>query len=247
LLKEVACCACRLSFDSVSLLYLLQQEEHLAYFSCCSNSPNIIRIPIPGLSNLREIGLVKCQLLVVAAAESVAALCERSLCLFSDGQVTCCVCRQVSMLSNMIDNMFVPEVSAAATPTGDSNGDSTVAHNCTGCEENVAAGYFCTDCSEWLCEPCAQAHRRVKVTKDHNVESIGQLSASAAGSSNNLLATTGMPKRRSLMCPAHPNELLKLYCETCVKLTCRDCQLAEHRDHKYQFVQVIFFTIPVCL
>ena len=51
-----------------------------------------------------------------------------SLCLFSDGQVTCCVCRQVSMLSNMIDNMFVPEVSAAAPPAGASDGDGTVTH-----------------------------------------------------------------------------------------------------------------------
>ena len=143
------------------------------------------------------------------------------------------------MLSNMIDNMFVPEVSTAAVPAGDSDGDSAVAHNCTGCEENVAASYFCMDCNEWLCEPCAQAHRRVKVTKDHSVESIGQLSASAAGSSGNSLAAAS--KRRSLMCPTHPNELLKLYCETCVKLTCRDCQLGEHRDHKYQFVQVVSF------
>jgi len=143
------------------------------------------------------------------------------------------------MLTNMIDNMFVPEASAATTPASDGDGDSTVAHNCTGCEENVAASYFCTDCSEWLCEPCAQAHRRVKVTKDHNVEPIGQLSAAAAGSSGNLAAA----KRRSLMCPTHPSELLKLYCETCVKLTCRDCQLVEHRDHKYQFVQVISLTL----
>lgn len=159
------------------------------------------------------------------------------LCLFSDGQITCCVCRQVSLLSNMIDNMFVPEVSAVATPVGDGD-DATAAHNCTGCEENVAASHFCTDCAEWLCEPCAQAHRRVKVTKDHNVESVNQMSASAAASSGSSSSATLASKRRSLMCPTHPKELLKLYCETCVKLTCRDCQLGEHRDHKYQFVQV---------
>jgi len=157
--------------------------------------------------------------------------------LFSDGQVTCCVCRQVSMLSNMIDNLFVPDVSAtASTPSGDSDvNGGTTGHNCTGCEENITASHFCVDCSEWLCDPCAQAHRRVKVTKDHNVESVGQLSASAASAS----ASSVVSKRRSMMCPNHPNELLKLYCETCVKLTCRDCQLGEHRDHKYQFVQVI--------
>lgn len=145
------------------------------------------------------------------------------------------------MLSNMIDNMFVPEASTAPTPAGDSDSEATVTHNCTGCEENVAASHFCTDCSEWLCEPCAQAHRRVKMTKDHNVEPVSQLSANAAASAGNSSAAASVPKRRSsLMCPTHPKELLKLYCETCVKLTCRDCQLGEHRDHKYQFVQVSY-------
>lgn len=152
---------------------------------------------------------------------------------FSDGQITCCVCRQVSLLSNVIDNLFVPEMSAASDNSGVSG---TVTHNCTGCEENVAASHFCTDCTEWLCELCAQAHRRVKVTKDHNVESVSQMSASVAASSANVSA--GMSKHCVMMCPAHPKELLKLYCETCVKLTCRDCQLEEHREHKYQFVQV---------
>ena len=38
-------------------------------------------------------------------------------------------------------------------------------------------------------------------------------------------------------CPQHRSELLKLYCESCEKLTCRDCQLLEHKDHKYHFVQ----------
>jgi len=165
------------------------------------------------------------------------------MCLFADGHVTCCVCRQVSMLSNMIDNMFVAETSN--TLAGDSDVDGTIARNCTGCEENVAASHFCTDCSEWLCEPCAQAHRRVKVTKEHSVVPIDKMSpnASAAAASGNLSAATSASKHRSLMCPTHPREPLILYCESCVKLTCRDCQLGEHRDHKYQFVQVSFVII----
>ena len=170
------------------------------------------------------------------------------LCVYADGQITCCVCRQVSMLANMIDNMFVPTVevsAAAATPAVDGDSDRTVAHSCTGCEENVAANHYCTDCGEWLCEPCAQAHRRVKVTKNHNVEQISQMSPSGAASSGNSSSATSASKHSSLVCATHPKELLKLYCETCVKLTCRDCQLGEHRNHKYQFVQVISCTVLV--
>ena len=40
---------------------------------------------------------------------------------------------------------------------------------CTGCEDSAPATSFCADCSEWLCDGCVQAHKRVRVTKDHNV------------------------------------------------------------------------------
>lgn len=30
-----------------------------------------------------------------------------------------------------------------------------------------------------------------------------------------------------------------MFCETCDKLTCRDCQLVDHRDHKYKFANEI--------
>lgn len=38
-----------------------------------------------------------------------------------------------------------------------------------------------------------------------------------------------------IFCKEHTNERLALFCETCERLTCRDCQLTRHRDHKYQF------------
>lgn len=34
-------------------------------------------------------------------------------------------------------------------------------------------------------------------------------------------------------------EKLSLFCETCDRLTCRDCQLVDHRDHKYKFANEI--------
>jgi len=164
------------------------------------------------------------------------------VCVYSDGQITCCVCRQVSLMSNMIDNMFVAEVQPLANDG--EGGKGTTVHNCTGCEDNVTASHFCTDCSEWLCEPCAQAHRRVKVTKDHSIEPVSKISENGAMSGTSSAAT--LASRRHLMCPTHPKEPLKLYCETCVKLTCRDCQLGEHRHHKYKFVQVVFHMCLVC-
>ena len=44
----------------------------------------------------------------------------------------------------------------------------------------------------------------------------------------------GVTSQRPVFCPFHKKEQLKLYCETCDKLTCRDCQLLEHKEHRYQ-------------
>nr|CAD7266521.1 unnamed protein product [Timema shepardi] len=35
------------------------------------------------------------------------------------------------------------------------------------------------------------------------------------------------------------SESLSLFCETCDQLTCRDCQLSDHREHKYKFIHEI--------
>ena len=37
-------------------------------------------------------------------------------------------------------------------------------------------------------------------------------------------------------CKIYPNEKLTLYCETCDKLNCRDCQLSKRcRHHNYRY------------
>ncbi len=97
---------------------------------------------------------------------------------------------------------------------------------CTGCEENATATSFCSDCTEYLCDQCVQAHRRVRVTKDHTIQPKDSVVATE----------TSAPTDKLLHCPIHKQEFLKLFCETCDKLTCRDCQLLEHKEHKYSFV-----------
>lgn len=40
---------------------------------------------------------------------------------------------------------------------------------CSSCEEGTSASSRCRDCSEMLCDPCVQAHLRVRITKDHRI------------------------------------------------------------------------------
>ena len=39
------------------------------------------------------------------------------------------------------------------------------------------------------------------------------------------------------MCREHEGESLKLFCESCDKVICRDCTIIEHHGHKYMFVK----------
>ncbi|KAH6934774.1 hypothetical protein HPB50_000705 [Hyalomma asiaticum] len=105
-------------------------------------------------------------------------------------------------------------------------GETTGTHTCTSCEDSATATGFCVDCQDWLCQACIDAHQRVRVTKDHSIRAKDELEGDKP-------AALG---QKYMFCENHKQEQLKLYCETCDKLTCRDCQLQEHKDHKYQFI-----------
>ncbi|XP_072249482.1 uncharacterized protein trim33l [Leuresthes tenuis] len=88
---------------------------------------------------------------------------------------------------------------------------------CSNCD-GLAATCWCLDCNEALCDECVSAHRRVTLTRSHRL--LNQL-----------------PEEHSLISPTkfcrlHPFEPLKLFCFTCRQLTCRDCQLVAHMNHR---------------
>uniref|UniRef100_A0A6I8P8X3 Tripartite motif containing 28 n=1 Tax=Ornithorhynchus anatinus TaxID=9258 RepID=A0A6I8P8X3_ORNAN len=137
----------------------------------------------------------------------------------SGGEVVDCpVCKHQCFLKDIVENYFMRDSGPKATP------DSKDANQCcTSCEDNAPATSYCVECSEPLCETCVEAHQRVKYTKDHTVRS------------------TGPPKsrdgERTVYCSVHKHEPLVLFCDSCDTLTCRDCQLSDHKDHQYQFLE----------
>ncbi|XP_037832933.1 E3 ubiquitin-protein ligase TRIM33 isoform X2 [Kryptolebias marmoratus] len=139
----------------------------------------------------------------------------------------CSVCCQDYKQSDIIDNYFVKDTTEAT-----STSDEKAAQVCTSCEDNAGTIGFCVECGEWLCKTCVEAHQRVKITKDHKIRT--KEDADAASES---VSTSG---QRPVFCPVHKQEPLKLFCETCDTLTCRDCQLLEHKEHRYQFLDEAF-------
>ena len=149
---------------------------------------------------------------------------------FSAGEtcsILCPACNATVEKSKVLDNLFVQSAPIVHL-VDDEEEKEEESPICTGCDENQEATSFCGECKEWLCDTCVIAHKRVRVTKDHTIQSKEE--------AKKIEDDSNSTPQKVMFCTVHKNEQLKLFCETCDKLTCRDCQLEEHKDHKYQFL-----------
>lgn len=46
-------------------------------------------------------------------------------------------------------------------------------------------------------------------------------------------------KHSELVCTMHPQEEMSVFCTDCATLTCRNCQLFNHREHSYKFIDEV--------
>uniref|UniRef100_A0A8C4FB94 RING-type E3 ubiquitin transferase n=1 Tax=Dicentrarchus labrax TaxID=13489 RepID=A0A8C4FB94_DICLA len=138
------------------------------------------------------------------------------------GAIRCPVCRQECWDMDVLDNFFVKD--SAEVPSSTVEKTSQV---CMSCDDNTEATGYCVECVEFLCVTCIEAHQRVKFTRDHTIRQKEEMSPEAVGIST----------QKPVFCDIHKQEPLKLFCETCDRLTCRDCQLLKHKDHNYQFLE----------
>ena len=98
---------------------------------------------------------------------------------------------------------------------------------CDGCKKNDAAA-SCCDCGGFfLCANCIMVHKNVPATKNHTLMTLKDLSTPKTS----VASVKSFP-----ICQKHPEEMLKLYCQDCEILVCRDCVLVTHKNHNYSFV-----------
>ena len=78
---------------------------------------------------------------------------------------------------------------------------------------------YCHTCSDYLCEECLKAHKRLKAVRDHKTVNI----------------TPGKDikpqSKKSYLCSVHPDKLLELYCKSCKSLACLLCFVGLHNGH----------------
>ncbi|KAM4617328.1 tripartite motif-containing protein 66 [Discoglossus pictus] len=131
-----------------------------------------------------------------------------------EGDISCPVCSQTCLTGNVVENIFVKDVS---------RDNPTMGRSCFECTEKNPAHSLCTTCNKWLCSSCAEQHRHNKGAGEHYMAISQRSSAGPDGGSGNYL-----------FCPLHNQETLKLFCETCDTLLCRHCLLLDHKDHRFR-------------
>ena len=103
---------------------------------------------------------------------------------------------------------------------------------CQKCEESIATGY-CRDCSQFVCDSCIKMHRVWKKEfGGHKITTMAEIQREAA----NLVP----PKKKAINCPKHPEEKLKIFCETCQELACFYCTIRYHQSHQHDTVSDVF-------
>ncbi|XP_064598998.1 E3 ubiquitin-protein ligase TRIM71-like [Liolophura sinensis] len=124
-----------------------------------------------------------------------------------------------------------------------------IARWCNSCDEGSEATSLCQNCSEYLCGNCVRAHQRVRLTKDHHIETLRPAShQSTAGNgihhsmapSPNLsspIQYLSLTDRPPSYCDRHEHEVLRLYCDTCAQPICRECTMVDHIGHSFIYLQ----------
>ena len=84
--------------------------------------------------------------------------------------------------------------------------------------------YFCTDCQEYLCQPCEAQHKRFKGTREHTVSLCGDAKLGSQGEDCSVV-----------LCSCKRSEV-HAFCKYHNEAFCSDCQTITHRLCKTKLV-----------
>jgi len=145
-----------------------------------------------------------------------------------DDKLPCPLCRQLFVvpdhgLDKLPTNFLIEELIAILA--GEQNAGQGKTSNCAICEESFAEKY-CIECSDDMCNKCAQGHVRTKLCVNHRIVTQEEKLSSAF-----VLQT------RAGYCGIHKSEALKLYCYDCQQVICVTCHEHIHGKHKCSYFE----------
>ena len=93
---------------------------------------------------------------------------------------------------------------------------------CDVCTVANANGY-CKDCNQFLCQSCHDTHKKFGAFTNHQLTSLDEVATSASQLIHG-------KQEKAMNCSKH-DDPLRIFCETCEEVICRDCTVADHRYH----------------
>ena len=92
---------------------------------------------------------------------------------------------------------------------------------CDVCTVANANGY-CKDCNQFLCQNCYDTHKKFGAFTNHQLTSLDEV-VSASQSIHG-------KQEKTMNCSKHDDQL-RIFCETCQEVICRDCTIGDHKIH----------------
>ena len=99
---------------------------------------------------------------------------------------------------------------------------------CDACTVANAANGYCKDCCKFLCMSCFDVHKAFDVMSNHKLSNLDEVATSAS-------QLIPAKQEKAMNCSKH-DDPLRIFCETCQELICRDCTVRIHRDHEYDTI-----------
>ena len=152
---------------------------------------------------------------------SFCKTCLIKLSTSSHRKIKCPTCRKEHSLSHSGVDGLLPNTYLANKV--EEAGGSAVgpSRNCGQCN-SLDVVIFCSQCNDFLCRQCHEAHKRMAAFSEHR---------------GSLLPLSRAKKKRNVReykCSQHPKELLQVYCVNCEVVICRDCALYSHQNHQFK-------------
>ena len=141
--------------------------------------------------------------------------------------IICPLCRKVSQhgvsglqsayfIANYIDCYQAMKVAL--------NSRKTFCHKCI---DSEAVGY-CNDCKAFICELCKLVHTKWPELQEHVITKVNEIKTNLAEKTLSIPLVRKHPKK----CEKHQDETLKIFCEECEIVICRDCIMEDHKTHE---------------
>ena len=118
--------------------------------------------------------------------------------------------------------------SVDASKSINTSSDQIFDHFCGSCKtdyKETEARKYCENCAEYLCDSCADFHRKLPLLRNHNVVPSSNISS-------------GKPNRRLKdYCACYTNQEVTFYCEDHSDYICSSCQTIKHHKCTISSIQ----------